>query len=121
MRPTFGSTERLKAKARENLDTGYGRIRRWWCQKYNRPENDARFQSRAYTEWAIEMFEDLYERRNETERAIEERTLSISQGDEILRRIARALGEDEGLASSDPLIDQWERDLEEGRIPDLEA
>lgn len=38
---------------------------------------------------------------------------------ERLAAVRRALGEN-GI-STDPLIDQWEKDLAEGRVPDLDA
>lgn len=65
------------------------------------------------------MYEDLYERREDVQRMIQDKEISVTRGDEVLRRIAAALGEEE--STSDPLIDQWERELAEGKIPDLEA
>ena len=119
MRHSFGSMERLKAKARENLADGNERIRRWWCRKYDRPSTDPLFLERSYAEWSIEMIEDLLERREEIEQQIEDGTLSAASGHVVLRKIGKALGEE--VESADRLIDQWERDIEEGRMPDLEA
>jgi len=111
--------DRLKARARENLADGNERIRRWWCKKYDRPPNDPLFLERSYAEWSVEMIEDLIERREEIEQQIEEGSMRMAQGEPMLRRIAEALGEEP--MSSDPLFDQRERDLEEGRTPNLEA
>lgn len=52
-------------------------------------------------------------------RQIEDGEISFNHGEAILRRLSEALGEiPEGY---DPLVDQWERELEQGLIPDLDA
>lgn len=109
----------MKATARENLKDGNQRVRRWWSDKYKLPPNHELFVSRSYADWTVEMIEDLLERRDEIEQQIKDGALPASKGDLILQRIADALGEE--TTGGDPLFDQWERDIEEGRIPDLEA
>lgn len=119
MRRSFADMDRLKATARENLRSGNERVRRWWCDKYKRPPNHPLFVGRSYADWTVEMVEDLLERRDEIEQQIKDGLLPASKGDLILQRIAEALGEE--TEGGDALFDQWERDIAEGRIPDLEA
>lgn len=108
----------MKAQARRNLENSDERIRRWWCRKYNAPSNDPRFLSRSIAEWTIELLEDTYERREEVRQQIESGQVRFSDGEAMLRKLSEALGEQpEGF---DPLIDEWERDLAEGRVPDLD-
>lgn len=118
MRPSFADTERLKARAARNLRNNDERIRRWWCDKYKAPSTDPRFTCRSYAEWTIELLEDTIERRDILRQQVEAGEISATAGDEALRRLNEALGEEaEGF---DPLVDQWERDLAEGRMPDLD-
>lgn len=66
-----------------------------------------------------EMFEDLLFRREEIEKSLEDRTGGDRQT--LMRQLAiinGVLGEEE---TEDDLFDQWERDIEEGRTPDLDA
>ena len=72
----------------------------------------------SLSEHIQEMYEDLLFKREEVERSLEER---IGDKELLLRQLAalnRALGE---AISEDDLIDEWERELAEGRVPDLDA
>jgi hypothetical protein len=108
----------LKAQAQRNLENSDARIRRWWCRKYSSPATDPRFTGRSIAEWTIELLEDTYERREEVKHQIESGQVKFSDGEAILRRLSEALGEQP--TGYDPLIDEWERDLAEGRVPDLD-
>jgi hypothetical protein len=86
--------------------------------KYKRPPNDELFQTRSWAEWQIEMYEDLYVRRNELKEQMESGEVDHKKALRVLTAIESLLGES---ATQDTLVDQWEKDLEEGRLPDLEA
>ena len=65
------------------------------------------------------MFEDLLVRRDEMNSQIESGDLKAKDVEKALSAINEILGD--GPVVIDPLVDQWERDLAEGRIPDLDA
>lgn len=69
------------------------------------------------------MYEDIYDRKIELERQLENEMLRMDDRREIgqrLRKVYAALGEDDLTQGEDPLIDKWERELEEGLMPDLD-
>jgi hypothetical protein len=108
----------LKARAKKSLDDGEVQIKRWWSDRYKLPPNHDLFQSLSFAEHTQEMYEDLMFRREEIERSLAEN----EGGSEVLMKqlsiINKVLDDEE---PEDDLFDQWERDLEEGRIPDLDA
>ena len=68
------------------------------------------------------MYEDWYLRRAELEGMLEHRDggIAMEQVREIQKEIAaltRALGEE--VESEDDLIDRWEKELADGKTPDL--
>jgi hypothetical protein len=97
-------------------------VRRWWVSKYTRPSNDPLFQDRCWVEWQIEMYEDLYVRRNELKEQMAESDSHVdhAKATQALAAIDALLGEGSG-ETEDALVDQWERDLDAGIVPDLEA
>lgn len=112
---------RLKRKAKQNLELGLARLRRWWSNKYKLPPNSPLFMEQTQAELQLEMFEDLMVRREELRQRLRDGETE-GQASKILEQINainKAL-EDE-VEVQDDLIDQWERDLAEGRIPDLDA
>lgn len=118
MSASFTDYERLKREAKKSVELGHVQIRRWWSEKYKQPANDPRFEERSLAEWAREMWEDCYERKGNLETRLEEATGHERQDIlEQLERLAKALDED---FSQDPLADKWERELMEGKIPDLD-
>lgn len=89
--------------------------------KYKLPASHELFQSQSFAELTQEMYEDLYYRKSELESALESGEKDIDREGLLtqLNGVNRALGETE--ESYDPLVDQWERDIAEGRTPDLNA
>ena len=85
------------------------------------PSSSPLFEDRTQADLEAEMLADLYATQADLQDRLEntmdpaERHRLVSQ----LSSIARALGEPEEVAD-DPLIDEWERDLAEGRTPNLE-
>lgn len=74
------------------------------------------------SELNLEFFEDMYMQREELLGQLDEPDLRSAERHEIHRRL-NAVNEALGLEteSEDALVDQWERDIAEGRVPDLEA
>lgn len=110
----------MKRKAEENLETGFAQLRRWWSKKYNLPPNHELFESQSVAELNLEFFEELMVRRKEVldELADEEiRSPDVSQLFKTLNIINKALGLKEEF--QDDLVEEWERDLALGKIPDL--
>lgn len=69
-----------------------------------------------------EMIEDLLVRKRDLIAALGDEDQPIKEQQELsrqLRGVLTALGDP--VETGDELVDQWERDLEEGRVPDLEA
>lgn len=64
------------------------------------------------------MYEDLFVRRAELKEQMDEGEVDNKKALRVLSAINAMLGEDDVL---DPVVDQWEKDLAEGRVPDLEA
>ncbi len=122
MRPSFTDTARQKRSAKKAVSEGSSYIRRWWSNKYKRPPTDPLFEASSLAEWVHEMYEDLYERKAEIEAQLEdemtpmkERTFLMTR----LRNVNKILQEDL-KDSDDPLIDRWEQELLEGKVPDLD-
>lgn len=120
MRPTFMASERLRRKARQSLESGLVQIRRWWCEKYNRPSNDPLFLGRSMAEHQQEMIEDLCWRKRELETELAtgtsgDTTLAVKQ----LAAIDKALGEKKS-GVRDKLAEKWTEQFMRGEIPDLD-
>lgn len=67
------------------------------------------------------MYEDAYDRVRELEASLEDDELKLDERrrvSEQLRKLYRALGEK--APSEDELVDKWEQELAEGKIPDLD-
>jgi len=107
---------RLRAQARRNLQTNDYRIRKWWVDKYKRPASDPLFLSRSWPEWQVEMFEDMLAQREVIVDRLAAGELETKGGLEALDSLNKILGDARVV---DPLVDKWERELEAGRVPDL--
>ena len=94
-------------------------MQRWWSRKYNLPPNHELCTSRSVSDLMVEMYGDLDEKREELRRELAERTSGNNESlIEQINRINAVFEEpEEGF---DPLIEKWERELEEGLVPDLE-
>jgi len=123
MRLRFSDTSNLKQRAKENLESGLAQLRRWWAGKYKLPPNHSLFEGQSTAELTLEYFEDLMVERQGIRARLddEDRVLKTDEVDALFARwneIQRALDEPEEV--QDDLIDEWERELEAGRIPDLD-
>lgn len=68
------------------------------------------------------MYEDAYERKGDLETLLEDPDLKQEERRAVsrkLRKLYKALGEIDRTQGEDPLIDKWEKELAEGKIPDL--
>ena len=118
MSTSFSDGENLQAKARHNLRAGVTQRRRWWCDKYELPPNHPLFLERSVSSLQQEMCEDLLWRQRQLLRRLEDEPDKDGALLEELNSINKALGEEETVI--DPLFDKWERELAEGKIPDLD-
>lgn len=89
-------------------------------EKYKRPPNDPLFQARSWAEWQIERYEDLLQLRADLLEHMESGQSGGKQALSALSALDAVLGETATVVG-DPLIDRWEKDLAEGREPDLDA
>ena len=122
MSPSFSDGKRLKARAKKSLDDGLAQIKRWWSERYKLPPNHELFMNQSLAEHTQEMYEDLMFKRDDIRRNLESGGHSSEESQALLEQlnvINKALGDDEEV--QDTLFDEWERELEEGRIPDLNA
>jgi len=119
MRPYFSDGDRLLAQAKQNTKSGASHLRRWWSGKYNLPPNHALFMEQSQAELTLEMYEDFIAKKEELEYRLEEATAKEAQF--LMRQLTainKILGDDN--FTGDPLIDKWEREIAEGKIPDLD-
>ena len=120
MRPPFTDVTRLRTEAEMAIESGNATVRRWWTNKYKLPSNHSLFLDRPEAVHMREMTEDLISRRNELEAELDEGTAGDSKRAlETLNAIKKALGEEDH--DYDPIVEQWEKDMDEGRVPDLDA
>ena len=120
MRLRFTDTLRIKKLAKDNMDTGYTRLRRWWSNKYNLPGNHDLFEKQTITDIMTEWYEDLWARKEELEKQLENGSIPFDDRGETMRTLTTInaeLGEQE--ADKDDLIDKWEKEIAEGKDPDL--
>jgi hypothetical protein len=118
MRPTFSDLDNIKIRAKHRIESGQIAVERWWSRKYNLPPNHELFLDRSLGELHQEMIEDLLFQKSELERRIE---AGEEDQDRLVRELneaKKALGEEE--AAQDDLWEKWERELAEGKIPDLD-
>lgn len=73
----------------------------------------------SLAEHTQDMYEDLMYRRDELQSSLEEGSGDQKVQLRQLSIINKVLGVD--AETEDDLFDQWERDVAEGRIPDLDA
>lgn len=120
MRRCFSEMKNLKKIAEKEIDEGTARIENWWSNKYKLPANHLLFRNRSIASLHIEMIKDLLLKKEQVEKDIK-----TSYGRELsdllkqLNEINKALNTDEEIISEDPLIDKWEKELEEGKTPNL--
>lgn len=96
-------------------------LERWWSQKYKLPPNDPRFRTATPGALFREMLEDYAAKREELREA-----LAAGRGDrnEILKALTsidQVLGyrkPEDGETSGDDLVDEWDKALEAGVIPE---
>lgn len=97
------------------------RLRRWWAKKYNRPPTDPMFTGQTVAELELEMFEDLLLQREEIMEKLDEHGHDQRERGELRERLAEIneVFEIETDLGEDSLIDEWERQIAEGEVPDL--
>lgn len=85
------------------------------------PPNHELFESQSIAELNLEFFEDIMVRRKEILEDLENEDIKQEEAGSLykqLNAVNKILGLEE--VSSDPVVDEWERELLDGRVPDLE-
>ena len=119
-RHPFTATETVRCRAEKNFWTTARQLQRWWSRKYKLPLNHPLCIGQAEGELRQEFIEDLLERRHDLEQEIKEtKGADLSAIERQLGGVLRALGE-EPEEEYDPLIEQWEKDIEAGLDPYVE-
>jgi hypothetical protein len=103
-------------------------LKRWWSQKYGLPATHELYTSQTEAALTLEWLEDLHRRREELRADIEARHGDFNKNVETLDAINAILDgrkadettPDGARVTGDPLVDEWERALAEGRPVDLE-
>ena len=109
----------MKNQAQKNLNDGFTQIKRWWVDRYKLRPSHELFTSWSLAEHTREMYEDLIARREEIRRSLDAGEGEAKELLERLNGLNKVL--DDPTEVQDDLFDQWERELEEGKVPDLEA
>lgn len=124
MRLRFSDLSRTKKLARRNVENGIAGVKRWWIKKYKLPPNHELFLKQTMHDLNLEMFEDWILRKKELKEMISDfghgySREQLSDMQHEINQLAKALGEQVEVVE-DELIDKWERDIAEGRIPNLD-
>lgn len=112
----------MKRLAERNLESGIASWKQWWSKKYNLPTNHELFQTSTLAELHLDYFEDLVVRRREILNRLddEDEEIETKEREDLydqLNILNKAMGYPE--QAQDELVDQWERELAEGKIPDV--
>lgn len=87
----------------------------WFAERYHVPPNHPLVMQQSASELLLLYYEHLWRERAQLLTQMEKNADAVI---ERLNALNEVLGE--RTESVDPLIDEWERELAEGRIPDLE-
>lgn len=118
MRLRFSDLQNLKNKAQKEVESGLAKLKNWWSGKYKLPANHELFRNQSIASLNLEMYEDLYLKREEIEDEME--TASGKEYTALAKRLNEINTALEGETyEDDPLIAKWERELEQGLVPDL--
>jgi hypothetical protein len=121
MRHFFSDEKLLLKKAESNITRNLTHVKKWWSEKYNLPANHELFEKQSLSELVIEMFEDRLLRKEKLMYDLENEDLDLDARSIIKKQIKgidKSLGYEE-FDDEDELIDQWERELAEGKVPDF--
>jgi len=118
-------TERLRktAKARNfaNSRTLQESLAVWWSRKYNRPPNHPLFLQRNFADLISELFDDHYTKRAELIEALKGQPSNRRELEAEIVNIEHILGiRDENSKDFwyDPVVEEWEAAVREGRTPE---
>jgi hypothetical protein len=128
MRLPFSDSARLRREAKANHASGLSALKRWWSGKYKLPATHPLFEGQSMAALSLEMYEDLYARRDEIQREIKDAPSAKERLElmDALQKLDEALGEREAAKNDGPMItgdalfDRWEKILAEGGVPDLD-
>lgn len=87
-------------------------------RKYNLPSSSPLFQSMTTAEILLERYEDLHAERSDLEQ--KRKTSKLEDWERDRLTLVQSILEGEDVSFGDPLIEKWEREIAEGKIPDLD-
>jgi hypothetical protein len=119
MRRPFSDVERIRKEARTTHSTFESRVRRWWTRKYKLPPTSPLFLEQRFANLLQEFFEDLWGEYEVLKEVIDKEGRLEPLDHARLIELENALL-DATTELHDPLIEKWERELREGRVPDLD-
>lgn len=95
-------------------------MKRWWVQKYKLPASHDAFTSQTLGDLLLEFYEDAWLELRTIEAHAEKHG---NPGQEVMTRWNALrkllLDAEEDMITGDPLVDKWERELREGKTPNL--
>jgi hypothetical protein len=129
MSATFAARPQVLRRAKERFERDS--LGRWFEDKYKLPAHHTLYLSHSEAEHMVEQYSDVFVQREETQAMLEQ--VQKARGGDIDAQKARnaqrqsligrlnALNAalDEPSYDDDPLLSQWDKDLEEGRTPDF--
>lgn len=90
-------------------------------RKYGLPTSHPAFQNALPADVLLEFFEDAWEEKHALEEAREKRGSHFGEYDRRrLSELEKLLGLTNGETSEDALADKWDREIAEGKIPNLD-
>jgi hypothetical protein len=105
-----------KARARRKTQTKASALQKWWSDHFNVAPDDPSVVDKSEAELEEAWYEWLFGTLEELKAENEENPSRALQ--EKIDRVQAVI--DGEKYEEDPLIAQWERELAEGKIPDLE-
>jgi len=120
MKPFFSDGPRIREEAKRNALSGISNIKRWWTNRYQLPPTHALFINQSMSELLLEMYEDFEMQKRDVEYQLESGAVGGDSRKLLLEKLMSLNEVLQTEEAQDPLWDEWEADLEAGRVPDLD-
>lgn len=113
----FSDGSQLRWRALHDQNPALEQVKRWWVNKYQLPTSHPTFQNLTLAEMQLEMLQDFAHRRVELRGLLGEKGYDADYLTGQINAINEVFGD--SMESWDPLVDKWEREIAEGKVPDL--